>query len=407
MSENSSGPANGATTEEEITVKEIYLQDNSPAGELPGGDLTDDDLEFLAAHAIKPEVAREHVRSLVELDDLPDDRDATWPSYVPTLLYRWKMGERETAQIRIPDKKRKSDGPKYLFPKGAEPPLNQVRDDSARPILLMEGTNQHLAAASNADDRFAVYGMSGCWGWAKADPSFMAERLVYVAFDADLKNNRDVWNAAKELKSTAKSVKAEVRFVDVPGPGKDGLDDFLAKIADPAKRREALANLLHDASLDLPKPPPKKKGHGPSSPYFDERGIRPRAIAQAIHAKVPLAISAEDKIAVYREGVYRTNRLALVTVLAMILGDDYRRSYYGTVEDVMLGMLEATGRRLPDHIDRPWLNTLDGMVDLDTGELHDHDPDLLSAVQLPVHYDPAATCPTFDRWGQGDHRRPA
>jgi putative DNA primase/helicase len=398
--QNTNGDPKAADSRKEETMQESPPKDTSTRLDGPGPILTGDHREFLAAHAIDPDLVQDHVRSVVKAEDLPADRDATWPGYVPTLLYRWKMGERETVQIRIPDKKRTGDGPKYLFPKGAEPPLNCVRDDGG-PILLVEGTNQHLAAASNADGRFAVYGMSGCWGWAKADPSFMADRTVYVVFDADLKNNRQVWNAASELKLTAKSVKAEVRFVDVPGPGKDGLDDFLAKITDPAKRRDAMASLLHDASHDLPRAPAKDRKKGPASPtFFDDNGILALNVAKAIEAKFPLAISAEDKVAVYDSGVYRTHRLALVTALTQLLGNDYRRGYYGTVEDVILGMLQVDGVRLPDHIDRPWMNTLDGMVDLDTGDLHPWDPALLLAVQFPVHYDPAATCPEFDRWAK-------
>jgi hypothetical protein len=115
--------------------------------------------------------------------------------------------------------------------------------------------------------------MFGCWGWSKVDPSFMADRVVYVVFDADLKSNRDVWNAAAELRGTAKAVKsAGVRFVAVPGSGSTGLDDFLANIGDPAKRREAMAALIEGASPDLPKAPAKKRSTGPASAFFDERG---------------------------------------------------------------------------------------------------------------------------------------
>jgi hypothetical protein len=173
-----------------------------------GAVLSPADRDQALAHAVDPDLAAQHVRSVVELDDLPEGRDATWPNYVPTTLHRWKMGEREEWQIRVPEPKRRDDGPKYLFSKGAEPPLNQVRDDGTGPILIAEGTWQHLAAATYAPDKFAVYGMFGCWGWSKVDPSFMADRLVYVVFDADLDSNRDVWNAAAELRDAAKAVKA-------------------------------------------------------------------------------------------------------------------------------------------------------------------------------------------------------
>jgi putative DNA primase/helicase len=114
--------------------------------------------------------------------------------------------------------------------------------------------------------------------------------------------------------------------------------------------------------------------------------------------KWPLALSDEDKVAVYDAGVYQTNRLALVTVLARILGDDYARSYYGSVEDSIISVLNSQDHRLPVRLDRPLLNCLDGMVDLNTWELLEHKPGYLSSVQFPVHFDPAATCPEFDKW---------
>jgi putative DNA primase/helicase len=388
----------------EIDQGQLSTGDTVGTGDTPGRDLTDDHLEFLAAHAIKPEVAREHVRSVVEPEDLPEDRDGTWPRYVPTVLYRWRMGDRGEWQIRIPEDKRTDDGPKYLFRKGSgdEIPLNQVRDDGAGPILLVEGTNQHLAAASYAPDEYAIYGMFGCWGWSKTDLSFAARRLVYVVIDADLASNRDVWNAAQALRDALKTIKAAaVQFVALPGiADKQGLDDFLATIEGDDQRRQALATLLDDASPDLPKAPSSRKKKA-RSPYFNEHGgIKPKAVAETIHATFPMALTAEDQVAIYRNGVYRTNRMALVTALVQLLGDDYRRGFLATVEDVIVGILDARDWRLPDHIDRPWLNVLNGMVDLETGERHDHDPDLFSAVQFPIHYDPDATCPTFDQWAK-------
>ncbi|MCX6630819.1 MAG: hypothetical protein NTW28_24650, partial [Candidatus Solibacter sp.] len=46
------------------------------------------------------------------------------------------------------------------------------------------------------------------------------------------------------------------------------------------------------------------------------------------------------------------------------------------------------------------LNCANGLLDLATGELRDHDPSFLSPVQLPVHYDPDATCPAWLRFAR-------
>jgi putative DNA primase/helicase len=46
------------------------------------------------------------------------------------------------------------------------------------------------------------------------------------------------------------------------------------------------------------------------------------------------------------------------------------------------------------------LNCLDGMLELPTGELREWDPKYLSRVQVPVEWDPEATCPTYEKWAR-------
>lgn len=45
-----------------------------------------------------------------------------------------------------------------------------------------------------------------------------------------------------------------------------------------------------------------------------------------------------------------------------------------------------------------WLNVANGTVDLRTGDLHEHTPDHLLTKQCPVAWDPAAPCPTWERF---------
>ena len=44
------------------------------------------------------------------------------------------------------------------------------------------------------------------------------------------------------------------------------------------------------------------------------------------------------------------------------------------------------------------LNVKNGLLDLETGELHPHTPDHRSSIQLPVEYDPEADCPTWHKF---------
>ncbi len=55
----------------------------------------------------------------------------------------------------------------------------------------------------------------------------------------------------------------------------------------------------------------------------------------------------------------------------------------------------------PDLWDRPPVDTLNlanGLLDVETATLRPHDPAFLSPVQIPVAFDPEATCPNWDRF---------
>ena len=48
------------------------------------------------------------------------------------------------------------------------------------------------------------------------------------------------------------------------------------------------------------------------------------------------------------------------------------------------------------------LNVLNGLLDIETRKLRPHDPQFLSAVQIPVAYDPRACCPVWDQFVAAD-----
>jgi putative DNA primase/helicase len=350
--------------------------------------------------AMDPDRAHAHgVHSVESRDDLAaldlDEKTIDfWARYVPGIVYPYRLNGRTVWQY-APHKR---DEHRYLVPKGAEIPLDCLRDDGQGPILLVEGTKQHHAADAWTPPEYAVYGMLGCWGWTKTDLTPWAGRLVLVMFDADFRSNRDVHDAAGALRDTLKAIDAKTKFVPLPGPGSQGLDDLLAKIGDPAERRRVLANLINDATDVLGRAPARKR-KAKASDYFDDAGqLKPWDLSVSIDRSTPVLLTKEHRAAVYRNGVYQSNELVLVGVLADLLRNEYRRTYLGTVEDVLLGMLDRYGKHLPERIDAPLLNVRNGLVDLTTGKLGPHSPDVKSAVQFPITYDPKATCPTYDAW---------
>jgi hypothetical protein len=227
----------------------------------------------LQAHAVDPDVAR---RLGVH-------------SAGRALVFPWRAPDGRIVQQLRPDDP--GDGsPKYVFPAGESIPMWLPEDDRHGPVVIVEGTRQFLAAvtALEGEDHMVV-GMAGCWGWSSdgmptADfhALGLADREVYLAFDADVASNINVWTAASGVQYAAKVAGAKrVGFVALPASDRVGLDDFLAVV--PAENRtDTVLGLIRNAGARLPARPHRKTapaaGPGPaaepSSPagYEDEPG---------------------------------------------------------------------------------------------------------------------------------------
>ena len=116
---------------------------------------------------------------------------------------------------------------KYLTPPGEEvvlpvPPGMEERVGSVQyPLIVCEGTKQHLALASvmmdyrhpDTQSQYGVVGLLGCNNWMTNPTGEAGQghpiqdlyeipflgRTVFLAFDADITSNRNVWDAAEEF----------------------------------------------------------------------------------------------------------------------------------------------------------------------------------------------------------------
>lgn len=311
-------------------------------------------------------------------------------SHPKGIKFRWSDGTREIFQARLDDQYRRSGSPRYLWPEGEAPVINRLREpQNGEAVILAEGTCQHLAVASWTDEKFGVFGIMGCWGWSGTDLSWAEDRDVIVMFDADIETNRDVHDAAKALKNALEleGVRS-VKFVPPPGRGKDGIDDVLARR--PADTRAAfLTRLIAKAADKLGRPPSKRKD-------ADD----PQKIAKIVMDRWPVALTLENKIAIYQNGAYRRENGAFNSIIVEVLGPDFWPSIRDATEDFLSGTLFGSGKVIKDRTDVPLLNVRNGMLDLRTGELLEHDPKYLSAVQIPVAWNPDAECPTYEAWLQ-------
>jgi len=94
---------------------------------------------------------------------------------LPALAFPYRgIDEKEVVQLR-PDAPTSVDGRpvKYLSPAGVAMPVTvhpKTRGrvlDPGIPLVIVEGTKQHLAAVSVALELdHAIVGIAGCWGWS-------------------------------------------------------------------------------------------------------------------------------------------------------------------------------------------------------------------------------------------------
>lgn len=305
---------------------------------------------------------------------------------------------------------------KYVFPKGAKVPFNRLRDgDNYTRLIIAEGTRQQYAVLSHAPADFAVYGMSGCWGWKHADLSVVDGRDVFLLFDADVDTNPDVYAAAvaftKQLKLNGAT---SVHYVATTGTGKQGVDDVLAELPE-ERRAQMLRTWLAAAPAKLGKRPKAKRPaltdeESDAMKLFRQRDkplhFQPLDGARMVLDAHPAAVTREGTIALYKNGVFSVDADAVMCALALKLGNMYSPSYVKSTEHMLTALLTADGRVLPERLAEPLLNCPNGMVDLRTGEVRQHDPKYLSYVQTAVACDLDMATPVYDAWLRKSLRQP-
>lgn len=370
----------------------------------------------LAKRAIAPEAAAlAGVRSIQSAADLLPDMPARWAQYLPALAFPWTGPDgRIEWQLRPDVPPLDDDGRPRKYQgrakgEGFEPTLwvAKTGDPDGRRILV-EGSCQTVVAATYAGPADWVIGMFGCYGWsaegaAIPDLWLLEGQRVCVAMDGDMWTNPDVWNAGIRLKGELANVgAADVRWVKLSNGSKSpGLDDVLARQPED-KRSIYLDNLVGSAVAEkFPRSRTPKEAKD-SARYFDEYGLKVSVVVAEVRERQPVALTAEAaRVACYRDGRFIVDETAFVSAVFQILGDRYRNEHRSNTETALASQLADEGVRLPESPPaglRPMLNVTNGMLDLITAQLSPHDPGYLSVFQVPVAWDPVATCPTYDTW---------
>lgn len=129
--------------------------------------------------------------------------------------------------------------------------------------------------------------------------------------------------------------------------------------------------------------------------FFDDKAFRPiRVVESLMQSHDFITLTTDDKIRIYEGGVFGIDGLRRTEQeIISLLGDAAKTSYLSDV----VGLLKSRTMALPPvHTD--WVNLANGRLCLRSWELLEHSPVYQSVVQLPVEYNPDATCPVFNAW---------
>lgn len=335
---------------------------------------------------------------------------------------------------------------KYQFeaaPRNANHGVIREGSDDGQ-VALVEGFKKALAVASvlesEGDEATWVVALPGCSAWSTGDWSpdislvSLAEgRALFICMDADAGSNLSVYTGAERL-GAALSNADSIKYIQVPGGGKTGVDDYLTVL--PVEKRPAAWNRLVSKATAKPadRRPDKKKDSAPKKSATQQQAELAESVEQAydfVAGRVklpprldgsqwlregggldadmlvrvvaesdiaPIALAADGTVAVYRQGVYDTSDAGFPALVSTLLGAHFTTGHLANATAKAQAMLHAAGLRLPDLAPDQMLNVRNGMLDLRTLVLHPHDPKYLSARQIPVDWNPEATAPHYEQW---------
>ena len=269
------------------------------------------------------------------------------------------------------------------------------RDESST-ILLCEGESDTICAISNGFN--AITQTTKPKKWTKEHLKIFTGRDVVIAFDADQPGQMYAYKyAGPEICKVAKSVRV-LEWPDFMGkkdgrwPEKGGQDltDFFAKHKQTALD---LQRLMDNAEhFTAPEPDVDAEYHD-----FYERGIndrmafKPRLLAERIMEKFQLLYCPDTGLLYRWNGRYWEEFFEehLKAIALKMLGKESKQSM---VQDAVFQVRSLStiphGRALNDNLD--FINVKNGMLDITTGLLSDHDPDYFSSYELGVTYNPAS-----------------
>ncbi|MBS3765144.1 bifunctional DNA primase/polymerase [Candidatus Bipolaricaulota bacterium] len=194
------------------------------------------------------------------------------------------------------------------------------------------------------------------------------------------------------------------------GQRNDVLTSYAGKLSSRGIKREKIKDRLHRANKERCEPPLDRQEVDSITVYepVDSGGddFSPKEAAEKIldgeeqRGRFYAYVAEQDKFYRYRnfEGVWNRVEDEYVKKQIRNRGVEKKRFVNEIFEAFKYGVLDERNRVRFDpgkNPDRDHINFKNGILEWETGELKDHDPDRYDLVQIPHEYSPEATCP---RW---------
>jgi P4 family phage/plasmid primase-like protien len=165
-----------------------------------------------------------------------------------------------------------------------------------------------------------------------------------------------------------------------------------------AERHRQPAGEGHDSPEDdddqhAQEPSPPADRPSPKA-FFRKKTFIPKRLGDYLLTQHRINYAAK-LLWVYQNGVYVADGERILAAAAQqLLGEERRQN---RIEESLRYIEVATYAEMPPP-DLRYINLLNGRLDWATGTLDAHTPEVFSVIQLPLRYEPDATCPTFDEY---------
>lgn len=252
----------------------------------------------------------------------------------------------------------------------------------AETVWLCEGLPDALTLFPHLPTGHAAATCShGADTFDKALAGTFGGKKLWIVYDADHAGEA----GAAKVAAACFGVAAEIKLVRLPHGvterhGKDVRDFFVE-----GHTFDELAALAEAADAITEAPAGADDDEG------EELGLTER-ISDRIIEQYRFAQDEGGKLFCYEVGVYRANGEAVVRRSTKELMRLFGEEWSTKIQHEVTEYIRVDRPQLDEQPPLDSLNLLNGILDVETRELRPHDPERLSTIQLPVAYDPDATC---------------